>query len=69
VSVGKRLGKNIERIFVCHPGLAITYVDQLVVVSLSQVMEHRGIVKVCQVGHILGFFVFRRVHLLEQIFL
>lgn len=53
----------------CHPGMAITYIDELVVVSLPQVMEHRGIVKVCQVRHILSFFVFRRVHLLELIFL
>lgn len=49
--------------------MAITYIDELVVVSLPQVMEHRGIVKVCQVRHILSFFVFRWVHLLELIFL
>lgn len=49
--------------------MAITYIDELVVVSLPQVMEHRGIVKVCQVRHILSFFVFRWVHLLERIFL
>lgn len=49
--------------------MAITYIDELVVVSLPQVMEHRGIVEVCQVRHILSFFVFRWVHLLEHIFL
>lgn len=53
----------------CHTGMAITYIDELVVVSLPQVMEHRGIVEVCQVRHILSFFVFRWVHLLELIFL
>lgn len=68
--------RNIERWFFligffyyCHTGKAITYIDELVVISLPQVMEHRGIVKVCQVRHILSFFVFRRVHLLELIFL
>lgn len=51
----------------CWP--AHTYVDKFVVVPLSQVMEYRGIVKVCQVGHILSFFVFGRVDLLKLILL
>lgn len=46
-----------------------TYVDQLVVVTLLQVMQHRGIVKVCQVGHILRFLVFRGIDLAQLIFL
>lgn len=46
-----------------------TYVDQLVVVTLLQVMQHRGIVKICQVGHILRFLVFRGIDLANLIFL
>ena len=46
-----------------------TYVDQLSVVTLLQVMQHRGIVKVCQVGHILGFLVFRGIDLGQLVFL
>uniref|UniRef100_A0A2M4DMR2 Uncharacterized protein n=1 Tax=Anopheles darlingi TaxID=43151 RepID=A0A2M4DMR2_ANODA len=44
-------------------------VDKLSVVSLSQVMEHRGIVKIRQVGHILAFLVFRWVDLGHQVLL
>lgn len=46
-----------------------TYIDELVVVSLSQVMENGGIVKIGQVRHILGLFVFWWIDLLEDIFL
>lgn len=46
-----------------------TYVDKFVKITLSQVMENRGIVKVCQVGHIFGFFVFWRIDLLKDVFL
>lgn len=46
-----------------------TYVDQLMVVSLLQVMEDRSIVKIGQIGHIFGFLVFGRIDLLEEIFL
>lgn len=46
-----------------------TYVDQLGVVSLPQVMQNRSVVKIGQVGHIFGFLVFWRIDLLEEIFL
>lgn len=46
-----------------------TYVDQLVVVSLPQVMQNRSVVKIGQVGHIFGFLVFWRIDLWEEIFL
>jgi hypothetical protein len=46
-----------------------TYVDKFIKITLSQVMENRGIVKVCQVGHILTFFVFWRVDLIDEVFL
>lgn len=48
---------------------ANTYVDQLMVVSLLQVMEDRSIVKIGQIGHIFGFLVFWWIDLLEKIFL
>lgn len=40
-----------------------TYVDQLVVVSLFQVVQYRGVVQVGQVRHVLGFLILGRVHL------
>ena len=46
-----------------------TYVDKLVKITLSQVMEDRGIVKISQVGHILAFFVFGWIHLTDKVFL
>lgn len=46
-----------------------TYVDQLVVITLAQVMQHRSVVKIRQIGHILCLLVFGRIDLLEQIFL
>lgn len=46
-----------------------TYVDKFVVVSLFQVMEYRGIIKVCQVRHILSLLVFWWIHLCELILL
>lgn len=46
-----------------------TYVDELVVVTLLQVMQYGGIVKICQVGHILSFLVFRGIDLCQLIFL
>jgi len=47
----------------------MTYVDQLVDVTSPQVVKDGGIVEVSQVGHVLGFFVFGRVHLLQLILL
>lgn len=49
--------------------LAPTYVNKLMVVTLLQVIQHRGVVQVCQVGHILAFLVLGRVHLSHKIFL
>jgi hypothetical protein len=46
-----------------------TYVDKLVKITLSQVMEDRGIVKISQVGHIFAFFVFGGVDLSNKVFL
>lgn len=45
------------------------YVDQLMVVSLLQVMQNWSVVKISQVGHIFGFFVFRGVDLGDQFLL
>lgn len=40
-----------------------TYVDQFGVVTLLEIVQHRRLVQVGQVGHIFGFLEFRRVHL------
>lgn len=40
-----------------------TYVNELMVVSLLEVMQDRSIIKVCQVGHILAFFILGGVDL------
>ena len=48
---------------------ASTYVDKLVKITLSQVMENRSIVKISQVGHIFAFFVFGGVDLSNKVFL
>ncbi|CRK93368.1 CLUMA_CG006907, isoform A [Clunio marinus] len=45
-----------------------TYVDKFGQITLSQVMENRGIVKISQVGHIFAFFVFRARFVLFLIF-
>lgn len=41
----------------------LTYVDQSGVVTLLQIVQHRRLVQVGQVGHVFGFLEFRRVHL------
>lgn len=46
-----------------------TYVDQLVVVSLFQVVQYRGVVQVGQVGHVLGLLILGRVHLAHLLLL
>lgn len=46
-----------------------TYVDKFVKITLSQVMENRGIIKISQVRHIFSFFVFGRVDLLKDVLL
>lgn len=46
-----------------------TYVDELSQITLSQVMENRGIVKVSQVRHVFAFFVLGGVDLSDEVFL
>ena len=46
-----------------------THVDQLCKIPLLQVVKDRGIVEICQVGHVLAFFVLWRIQLLEKVFL
>lgn len=46
-----------------------TYVDKLVVVTGSQVLQDRGIVEVSKVSHILSHGEFRRIDLLKVILL
>ena len=46
-----------------HAEQAGVGVDQLNEVALLQVVEHRGVVEVGQVGHVLAFLVLGRVHL------
>lgn len=43
--------------------MTVTYVDQFAVVTLLEVVQHRRLVQVGQVGHVFGFLEFRRVHL------
>lgn len=45
------------------PRKRATYIDELMIISLLQIVEYGGIVEVCQVGHILGLLVLGRVHL------
>lgn len=40
-----------------------TYIDELMVISLFQVIQNRRVVQIRQVGHVLAFFVLGRVHL------
>jgi len=49
--------------------LGQTYVDELSVVTLLEIVQDRGVVKVCQVGHILSLLILGRVHLLQQVLL
>jgi hypothetical protein len=44
-------------------------VDQLMVISLPQVVQDGRLVEVGQVGHVLDFLVFWRVHLVHLVFL
>lgn len=46
-----------------------SYVDELGVVTLLQVVEDRSIVEVGQIGHVFGFLILGRVHLLQLILL
>lgn len=47
----------------------VTYVDHLGVVTLLQIMQDGRLVKIGQIGHIFGLFVFGGIHLGNQIFL
>lgn len=46
-----------------------TYVDQHRLVTGPQVVQHRSLIQVSHVGHVINFLVFWRVHLLDVIFL
>lgn len=46
-----------------------TYVDQLMIVSLLEVIQDGRVIQVCQVGHVLAFLVLGRVHLPYQVLL
>lgn len=52
-----------------QPAQLLTYVNKLMVISLLQVIQNRSVVEVCQVGHILAFFVLRWVDLAYKILL
>lgn len=45
------------------------YVDEFGVVTLLQVVEDRSIVEVSQIGHVFGFLILGRVHLLQLVLL
>lgn len=45
-----------------HPGVPWPYVDHPVGVAALQVVEHGGLVEVCQHGHVLNHVEFRGVH-------
>lgn len=47
----------------------LTYVDQLMIVSLLKVIQDRRVIEVGQVGHVLSFLVLGGVDLAHQIFL
>lgn len=49
--------------------ITLTYVDELSNVSFAQVVQHRSVVQVCQVGHILALLVLWWIQLLQQILL
>jgi hypothetical protein len=46
-----------------------TYVNELNVVSLLEVMQDRSVIKICQVGHVLAFFILGGVYLRNLILL
>lgn len=50
-------------------GVAESYVDELVVVTLLEIVKDGGVVEVGQVGHVLGFLILGRVHLLQLVLL
>lgn len=45
------------------PRKRATYIDELMIISLLQIVQYGGVVEVCQVGHILGLLVLGGVHL------
>lgn len=44
-----------------------TYIDQARVISVFDVVQHRGLIEACQLGHILDFVELWRIHLLYVI--
>jgi len=46
----------------CSPK-PLTYVDELMVITLFKIVQNGGIVKIGQVGHIFSFLILRWVHL------
>lgn len=46
-----------------------TYVDELVVVTLFQIVQNSTFVKIGQIGHIFNFFEFWRIDLTNVLFL
>jgi len=46
-----------------------SYIDELGVVTLLQVVEDRSIVEVSQIGHVLAFLILGRIHLLQLVLL
>lgn len=48
---------------------SLPYVDELGVVTLLQVVEDRSIVEIGQIGHVFGFLILGRIHLLQLILL
>ena len=45
------------------------YIDELVNISLFEIVKDRSFVQVGQVGHVLGLLILRRVQLLQQVLL
>jgi len=46
-----------------------TYINQLAVIALSQIMKDASFVQVCEVGHVFNLLELRWIHLANQILL
>lgn len=46
-----------------------TYIDKLGIVALLKIVEHRGIVEIGEVGHVLTLFILGWIDLLQLVFL
>ena len=49
--------------------MAGTHIDEFEVVTLFEVVQDRCVIQVGQIGHVFALLEFRRVHLLQQVFL